>query len=323
MAYFILDRKIFVVSIINLFLAYKIYEYLKNSEKKIVRIPVVMNVNNNYLYQSMITLTSLAENSKKENYYDIFILIPNNFNIEYRLQILQLELKYRNINIKIIEGEKPYVKFENYDSNFSKLFLHLLIPGYDKMIYINYNTLIFADLEELFNIDLQENYFSGFLSNETNKHNFTYDNSIISLNKSINTNIMLINTKKLNQNNKINEFKLLYSQNKDNKNFDEKAMINILFKNETDILPEKYGMPNFDNVDIGLKYNLQIKEFYRYEENKFIAAFYEPSINDLFCKPWEKGYKCKQSIGWWYFAKKTKFFQEIKNKFGKLFEEKN
>ena len=34
MVYLILDRKIFIISIINLFLAYKIYDYVKVEEKK-------------------------------------------------------------------------------------------------------------------------------------------------------------------------------------------------------------------------------------------------------------------------------------------------
>ena len=317
MAYLILDRKLFVISILNLFLAYKIYDYIKASEKKVLRIPIAMNTSNEYIYQTLITLTSLAENANKDNIYDIHILIPKKFLIDYRLKILQFELKYKNINIIIIESEEPYVKFENYNSKFSKFFFHLLIPGYDKIIYINYNTLILSDLEELFNINLEENYFSGFLSNDNNT---LYNNYNISLNKSINTDILLINTKKLKEDNKINEFKKIYNKFKD-KNLNEKLMINIIFNNDTGILPPKYGMPNFDNVDNGLNYNEKISDICKYEKEEFISSFYEPIIIDLLiCKPWEKGKKCKQSDAWWYFAKKNEYFNEIKEKYGTLFE---
>jgi lipopolysaccharide biosynthesis glycosyltransferase len=317
MAYLILDRKLFVISILNLFLAYKIYDYIKASEKKILKIPIAMNTSNEYIYQTLITLTSLAENANKDNIYNIHILIPKNFLIDYRLKILQFELKYKNINIIIIESEEPYVKFENYNSKFSKFFFHLLIPGYDKIIYINYNTLILSDLEELFNINLEENYFSGFLSNDNNT---LYNNYNISLNKSINTDVLLINAKKLKEDNKINEFKKIYNKFKD-KNLNEKLMINIIFYNDTGILPPKYGMPNFDNVDIGLNYNEKISDICKYEKEEFISSFYEPIIIDLvICKPWEKGKKCKQSDAWWYFAKKNEYFNEIKEKYGTLFE---
>ena len=316
MAYLILDRKLFIVSILNLFLAYKIYEYIQASEKKVIRIPIAMNTSNEYIYQTLVTLTSLSENSNKDNIYDINILIPKNFLIDYRLKILQFELKYKNINIILIESEKPYVKFDDYDSNFSKFFIHLLIPKYDKMIYINWNTLIFSDLEELFNTNLEENYFSGFLSDDNNT---IYNNFNISLNKSINTDVLLINTKKLKEDNKINEFKKVFNKYKD-KNLDEKLMINIIFYNDTGILPPKYGMPNFENVDVGLNYNEKISDLCKYDKEEFIPSFYEPIIIDLFCKPWEKGKSCKQSDAWWYFAKKNEYFNEIKERIGKLFE---
>ena len=318
MAYLILDRKLFIISIINLFLAYKIYDYLKVEEKKIVRIPIVMNTSNEYIYQTLITLSSLSENSNKDNKYNIYILIPKKFLIDYRLKILQIEIKYRNVNIKLIESEPPFVKFDNYNSKFSKFFLHLLIPGYDKLIYINSETLVFSDLEELFNINLEQNYFVGFLSNDNNT---IYNNFELPTEKRINTNVLLINTKKLNEDNRIKELNNILNKYKDNYIFNEKEMINIIFNNETDVLPSKYGIPNFDNIDEGLKYNELINENYRYEINEFIAAYYEPSIIDLFCKPWEQGNKCKQSDAWWYYAKKNTFYDEIKEKYGKLFPE--
>ena len=311
MVYLILDKKLFIISIINLFLAYKIYDYLKVKEKKIVKIPIAMNTSNDYIYQTLVTLTSLSENSNKDNKYDIYVLIPKNFLIDYRLKILQLELKYKNINIKLIESEEPYVKFENYNSKFSKLFFHQLIPGYDKIIYINWDTLIFSDLEDLFNIDLENYYFSGFSSNE----NYSLYNNIfnLSLDKFINTNAMLINTKKLNEDNKIDLFKKIYGENK---NIKEKIMLNILFNNETIILPPKYGMPNFDSIDDGLKYNEEITNISRYEKEEFISAFYEPYILDLICKPWEKGKECKRTEVWWYYAKKNIYYNDIKIKYG-------
>ena len=42
---------IFIESILNLFLAYKIYDYIKASEKKIIRIPIAMNTSNEYIYK--------------------------------------------------------------------------------------------------------------------------------------------------------------------------------------------------------------------------------------------------------------------------------
>ncbi len=97
------------------------------------------------------------------------------------------------------------------------------------------DTLIFSDLEELFNIDLEDNFFCGFSSYDNNS---IYNNFNFPIEKRINTNILLINTKKLSEDNKVEKLKQIYKKYKENPNMNEKAMINIIFNNDTSILPE-------------------------------------------------------------------------------------
>ena len=102
----------------------------------------------------------------------------------------------------------------------------------------------------------------------------------------------------------------------------EQIMINVLYQNYIGILPEMYGMPNFDNADIALEYNEKIKEIYSYEKNNFISAYYIPIIIDLICKPQELGDKCQNNEAWWYYAKKSNYYEEIMIKYGKVLEKK-
>ena len=129
--------------------------------------------------------------------------------------------------------------------------------------------MIFEDLEELFNIDLKDNYFLGFLNNDNN----TYNNLNLTVEKNIKTNVLLINIKKLKENNYQKEFKNLYIKYKDNKEMNEDIMINILFKDNIGILPAKYGMPNFNNSDVALEYNKNITDIYRYENKLYFCIF--------------------------------------------------
>ena len=46
------NEREFIISIINLFIAYKLYDYLKVEEKKTIRIPIAMNTSNDYIYQT-------------------------------------------------------------------------------------------------------------------------------------------------------------------------------------------------------------------------------------------------------------------------------
>ena len=314
----LIDKKILFISIINLFLAYKLYFYFKTSEKVTITIPIVTKIDNEILYPSIVTITSLIENSNKDNNYEIFILIPKNFMIDNRLKLLTLETKYRNLKIYLVESEEPYVKIRHYKSNYYKIFLQSLIQNYDKIIYLNWNTLVFEDLEQLFNMDVNNYYFLGFVNGDDT----AYLNLSLKIEKSINTNVLLINIKKLKENNFQKEFKNLYIKYKDNKIMNEQIMINVLYQNYIGILPEMYGMPNFDNADIALEYNKKIKEIYRYEKNNFISAYYKPIIMDLICRPWELGDKCQNNEAWWYYAKKSNYYEEIMIKYGKVLEKK-
>ena len=167
----LLDKKLIIISIINLFIAYKLFYYFKSTEKEIVTIPIVMKIENDYFYQAIITITSLIENLNKETKCEIFVLVPKNFLINNRLKLLTLEVKYKNAKINLVESEEPFVRIRHYKSNYYKLFLSNLIPAIDKIIFLNWNTVIFEDLEQLFNIDLGDNYFLGFLNNNKTLYN--------------------------------------------------------------------------------------------------------------------------------------------------------
>ena len=310
-SFFFLKNKLLIISIINLFLAYKLYYYFKSSDKEIVTIPIAMKIENDFFYQALITITSLLENSNKETKYEIFILVPKNFMINNRLKLLTLELKYKNTKINLVESEEPFVKIKHFKSNYYKIFLPSLIPNYDKIIFLNWNTVIFDDLEQLFNIDLEDNYFLGFLNN----NNTSYNNLNLRIEKTIKTNVLLVNMKKLSENNYQKDFKNIYINFKDNKEMNEEIMLNALYHKNIGILPPKYGIPNFENGDVALEYNTNIKELYRYDKNDFLSAYYKPIIMEFKCEPWKYGNKCQNYEAFWYYAKKSAYYDEIKLKF--------
>ena len=314
----VLDKKLLIVSIINLFIAYKLYFYLLPKEKEIITVPISIKIDNEHFYQSIITITSLIENIKPDTLYDLYILVPNNFMIDNRLKLLTLEVKYKNIKINLIESEEPFVKIKNFKSNYYKIFYPNLIPNYNKIIFIHWNTLIFDDLEALYNIDLKDNYFLGFLNN----NNSIYNSFNIKMDKSIKTNVLLINMEKLKENNYNKEFKNIFMKYKDNKEMNEEIMINILYKDKVGILPAKYGIPNFNNIDIGLEYNNKITENFRYDKNDYISAYYKPVIMNFICEPLKSGNKCYNFEVYWYYIKKSEYYEEIKNRFEKILEEK-
>ena len=154
----------------------------------------------------------------------------------------------------------------------------------------------------------------GFLNNNNKVYNDL--NLKIENEKIIKTNVLLINLKKLKENNYQKEFKNIYIKYKDYKEMNDEIMINVLFKNKIGILPSKYGMPNFDNADLALEYNQKINENYRYDNNDFISAYYKPIIMVFICNPLELGNKCNNNEAFWYYAEKSVYFDEIKKEYG-------
>ena len=79
----------------------------------------------------------------------------------------------------------------------------------------------------------------------------------------------------------------------------------------------------FDSTESLIKYNNQQKEKYRYNESELIQAFYHPtSIHYAgWVKPYEKKYKLANGAYWWYYAKKSGFYQEILDNYGFTKEE--
>ena len=314
----ILDKKLLIVSIINLFIAYKLYHYITPIEKEIITIPIAMKIDNEHFLQSIITITSLIENLNIDTRYEFFILVPKNYKINNRLRLLTLEVKYKNIKINLVESEEPFVKIKYYKSNYYKIFLPYLIENLDKIIFLNWDTIVFEDLEQLFNIELGDNYFLGFLNNDNKAYidlNLKIENE-----KTIKTNVLLINMKKLKENNYQKEFKNIYMKYKDHKEMNEEIMINILYKNKIGVLPAKYGIPNFYNADLALEYNKKINEIYRYDNNDFISAYYKPAIMVFICIPFEFGNKCYNHEAFWYFSKKSVYYDEIKMQYGNKME---
>ena len=129
-------------------------------------IPVFFAVDDGYIPFLGVSLKSLIDNSSKENKYAIKILYTN-VSKENMFKIKQYECE--NINIEFVDlneqlkeiKEKLYTR--NYFSNttYYRLFIPELYPQYDKAIYIDSDTIVLADIAELYNINIGDNLLAG------------------------------------------------------------------------------------------------------------------------------------------------------------------
>ena len=129
-------------------------------------IPVFFAVDNGYIPFLSVALRSLIDNTSKENIYAIKILYTN-VTEENKIKIKKYETE--NISIEFVDlnkqleeiKEKLYTR--NYFSNttYYRLFITELYPEYDKAVYIDSDTVCLSDIAELYNTDMGDNLIAG------------------------------------------------------------------------------------------------------------------------------------------------------------------
>ena len=125
-------------------------------------VPVFMAVDDGYIPFLGVALKSVIENSSKENKYEIKILYTKvseeNKNKIKAYETENVSIEFVDLSSKLHEIEdKLYTR--NYFSNttYFRLFIPELYPEYDKAVYIDCDTVIVADIAELYNTDMGTN----------------------------------------------------------------------------------------------------------------------------------------------------------------------
>lgn len=131
-------------------------------------IPILYACDDNYLPLMGTSICSLMENADKSYNYMIYILYtPSDVQEENIKKIMAME----NDNFKIVfvdvEEELSKIakklKTRDYYTNttYYRLFVSKLFPQYDKMIYIDSDTVVLGDISKLYNIDIGDNIIAG------------------------------------------------------------------------------------------------------------------------------------------------------------------
>ena len=129
-------------------------------------IPVFFAVDNGYIPFLGVALSSLIENTSKENKYAIKVLYTsvteeNKARIKkYERENISIEFVDLNKQLEEIKG-KLYTR--NYFSNttYYRLFIPELYPEYDKAVYIDSDTVCLSDIAELYNTDMGDNLIAA------------------------------------------------------------------------------------------------------------------------------------------------------------------
>ena len=196
----------------------------------------------NYVMPTIVSITSAIMNKNENSIYKIYIIgvSVNNGN----KKILN-EFIAKNINDKIYIEILHFNQRYNFDDNSNyltsaaifKFDISNILSDYDKILYIDCDTIILKDLTELFNIDINGYYAAvvkDFIATEILKPHLD-----LGIKDYFNSGVMLLNSKLLRENN-VKEILLDYRT----KNYDalmDQNTLNYAFNNKVKFIKPKYN----------------------------------------------------------------------------------
>ena len=234
--YFKKNRKLIFIIIFFLIIFFEV-------DKKKNIIPIVFALNNEYTYPLIVTLTSILYNASNTTYYYFYIMIPGDFLRKNIKIILGLKKLYPNCKIKFINLKNKYSGWKirkHYSiSTYYRLSISSFINNFDKIIYLDCDTLIHKDLLDFYNLNMKGNYYMGLAAQDIRRLVINGTRNFIG------AGVLLINLKELKKINAPYLFEKYYKKYGTKK--EDEYLINAVFYNKIGFLPFKFGIPDFDN----------------------------------------------------------------------------
>lgn len=280
-----------------------------------IHIPIALATDNNYI-PLVVTLISLIKNADKNTFYDIYILTDYSLRQEYRKSIESYLCKYkRHFSLKYKNIEKI---FDNAPSKMAHItrptFYRLALPQIldeDKCIYLDTDTIIMSDMQELYGISLDRYYVAGvrhpgFILSP-GKELFCKIIGIPSIEQYINAGVLVFNLKEMRKDEVMDKFLELIPKNMPTHDQD---IINNVCYGKIVFIPFKYNVmtqcADWDIEDYKDIYSeLELKEAW----NKPCIIHYANTH-----KPWNS-LDCVFMDYWWYVCRRNSIFESIVNIF--------
>lgn len=278
-------------------------------------IEIAMATDNNYTYQTIVAMTSILENKSKNTFVNFHVMLSEDFDNVNKEKIKSLQNSYSNccVNILDMNSVPDEAKVSGHVSKAAYFRLNLpnLLPQLEKVLYIDTDIIAMEDISKLYNTNIDD-YYIGAMNHASIQRKDTDFFGVGKRNIYVNSGVVLMNLKKIREDDIENKFYQFILDNKDNNDWQQhdQDVINVVCYGKIFILPLRYNAMQHTLCHKSLKFWYGEKEFKESFEKPAIIHF---SGND---KPW-KNLKMKKADLWWKYAKKTLFYKDIKNNFKK------
>jgi len=192
-------------------------DYDLSSRKVNKIIPIAMSTDNNYVYPTIISMVSMCENKKPDTFLDFNVMVSSDVTQKARKNIKAVQYAYKNCNVTIHDMKNMFSEARTIrhltTPAYYRLSVASLLPQYDKVLYIDGDTIVRCDLWDLYSTNINGYYVAGakdqMFSFINNKTEYAKKLGIGSMEQYINSGVLLINTKEIRKNGiekKFNEY---------------------------------------------------------------------------------------------------------------------
>lgn len=293
-----------------------------------MRIPVVFATDSNYIFYTCIAITSLAESSRENTFYDIYIMVKEN-SVSLEDWIERLHLKYQNIHVQIlIVNTQKLANAEICNSHVTKATFYRLLLGSmlqeEKCIYLDADIIVTEDLSELFQTDIREYYLAGCrdiwidMMTEKEREDRRQKTQIPSMEHYINAGVLLINLDLIRRE---GIEKIFLSHLGKKYAYEDQDILNVCCYKKIKHLPQKW---NLFTLFMGQITELRKKGICEQTVQMFIKKSGIIHYATPFIRPWERFF-CWANREWWQIASiwmETDEYKSVIEKVEKL-EEQN
>ncbi len=259
-----------------------------------VNIPIVLASDKNGIFQMYTTILSAIENKNNDTFYEFYCLIPSKFSKFVNKKFYKLTQKYKNVSIKFIKMGASFSNIKMQIAHitsptFYRLKIAELLPNRDKAIYLDIDTIVLADLKELYNIELKDNYIGGIPSAsfalDTNNKTYYEKIGLNNMDSYINAGIILWNLKEIRKNKLTEKFLELA---KNTYKFMDQDIINLACKGKIKCLNFKFNVMNSYQKNFLSDPDLAKKLYEFYGKEEFESGVKNPVIVHYASnkKPW-------------------------------------
>ena len=290
-----------------------------NQVKYSYYINVAYAFDNNYYYITHVSMKSIMINQNNDTFIKFHIIVSQSIYNEQKRVIDKICLEHINCNISyyLLKNEFKDIssvgRIKRTTAIFYRLLLQNLLPNEKKALYFDCDTLIYKDLNELYNYNISDKYYIGRYEGRPLKQYGA------NLKNFINSGAILINLENLRKDNIYQKIYEFLRQNNKRLLFLDQDAINVVCNRKNGFFPSNYvssGVCNLNTLSYLNNESLRNDSIINDLKVPYIFHF------NIYEKPWSNIAKNKQGLicydffpRFYEYARKTSFYFEILEKF--------